>query len=197
MQVVLCLILVGSIGLAQWVVHDRETHGLVRLGSMRTFFEDLGVRLPAGWALESQSNKLVKVQEPAPGGVDDDANDNLNAGNGRTLLIRERKVRVGMQPEDFLGQSSLRLNFSPESEPIQIGSLTGVLVSNRVRADTEMAPESGPWQTEWIAGCVGPDGTAVAISLRCPNEPTSEIEADKQLLRNIAASVVLHHNSGD
>lgn len=182
----MCVAFCGSLGLAEWVVHDQRTKGGTPLERVPISVGPLSIRGPRGWELESQSEHPVRYVAVEPERGDRDA---------RTLTIRETKVQVGTSAEKFLAQKGLE--FGLPSEPIRIGKVNGILVSSQSQADTEMAPESAPIVNEWIAGCVGPNGIAISIQLKGPEETETQRMLDKQLIRDVARAIAVQDDPGN
>ncbi len=196
MQAVLCVVLAGSLALAEWVVHDRTVNGVTRLAAIE-FFGPIGVRLPQGWLLKKQSvhaSIRVMVEEPA-------ADETSGETPGRMLNLIAEKVPTGMSAESYLAAGNV---IATDPEPINIGPIKGILVARPV-TDIQSFFSPGPIQTEWqlIACGVDPNGMAIKIVLQWPLSANDDVEGQKQflrestlLMRDVARGIVVQSDGG-
>jgi hypothetical protein len=185
MQVVLCSIFLASVGLAQWVVHDRTTNGGIRLEKPE-YIGSVGICRPAGWLLQQQSLDPVLYVAQEPGTL---------LKKGRTLIIQVTRVSPDLSPMALLERTGEVFD-DPPFVPINIGNCEGILVSKRSQADTEMYPGAGPVQDTLIAACVCPNGKGVLLILKCPDEAPEDSEANVQLIHDIARKIQVQVQPG-
>lgn len=188
MQGVLCLIFIASLGLAALVTHERKLQGNTRLAGIR-YAGSIGVKLPAGWALEreNQGNILFVASEP-----------DTPEKKGRTLTVRKHKVDPTQSSEEFLQSSgllrgTLRLVATDPNAnlalPITIADQPGVMLAVKKPLGFLFLPTTD-YETNWFAASVRPSGLALSLQLECPDD--SDPEEDRQTLTEIAAAIVVH-----
>ena len=177
MQGVLCLAFGASLALAEWVVH----HGNVTRLAKVEFLGPIGICRPQGWMLQSETeHPIVKFVAVEP---------RLKGLPSRTLIVQQKQMPPGTTPEVFL--SSMGLYWGASAIPIDIGGITGVLLSNRPAEVSDPAAVEDAVDNQFIAGCVGPTGIAISIQLKCPREPVLQVDEDRQLIQDIARHIIL------
>ena len=187
MQVALCAVFAGSVGLASIVTRQRLSAGSIRLEATR-WYGRVGVQAPAGWSLESenQGSILLVVQEP-------DLVVEAGEKQGRRLTVRRAQLEPPVSAEAYLKSSGLVRGTRPlaiegtdSSESITIAGTTGIV--RPVVRPVGISLFSPPtYETQWIACIVRPNGLAITLLLDCPDN--SDPQADKRVLRDIASGI--------
>jgi hypothetical protein len=180
LQVVLILILCGTLGLAAWVRHARVGPSGIPL----TVIRNVGVlkmRLPA-WELDSREGTvLVATEAQQPG----------SATPGRVLEILQGEVDPKISPQQFVAKL-FRVKLEGPTQPIRILGIPGVLFT------LPMLPtgrEGDPPESDVIASAVLPTGLAVIVHLRVRGREPDE--HDIALVRQVAMSLQLaNRNEG-
>jgi hypothetical protein len=177
MQSVLGVIFLSSVGLAQWVVHDRTHNGVTRLGQLQTV-GSVGIRPPEGWVIETKKVEPVLYVTQEPGTL---------LKKGRTLTVKVLRAKPDMAATDFLSVNAMA---DLATVPIEIGNFQGLLASMRRPLDLDLDSESDPTVNDnLVAGCVCHDGRGILIMLKCPKESPEESEPNVQLIRDIARKI--------
>jgi hypothetical protein len=186
MQAVLFIIFGASVGMAQYVIHQRRVSGNTHLAAMR-YVGQVGVQLPRGWMLvrENQGSILWMATEP-----------DTTERKGRRITIRQQKLQTLVSSEEFLQNSRLLdgteriIRTDPASNvaaPITIAGDSGVML-------TVIKPVGGFLgfgQTEaekvLFAASVRPSGLALSLELECPED--TDPQDDEMTLTEIAAGI--------
>jgi hypothetical protein len=187
MQAVMCLIFCASVGLAQYVIHERRLSGSSRLGVV-LHGGPLDVKLPRGWktVLDKRGSLPLVAIEP-------DSTDR----KGRRLTIRCQKLTTLISSEEYLQASGL-LNGTerPEvradpaanvADPITIAGDPGVVLAVLRPTGGFLGIGATGYEKVLFAASVRPSGLAVSLELQCSED--SDADDDAQTLSDIAAAM--------
>jgi hypothetical protein len=179
MQVALCVIFAGTVGLAQVVVVHHRHASMAATSSSRPLGPVKRMNLPTGWVIRSHDKDPVFLFDQEPDRPEQ---------RGRTLTGKWQRLPQAIPIDEYLQTSQLA---DPEvrvvsidgkaQQEIQMGDGPGILMATTRSTEMELPA------IKWIACTIRPDGTAITLELDCPGD--SDPAADKQVLLDSAQSM--------
>jgi hypothetical protein len=180
MQGVLFLVFCGSVGLAQFVIHQHRINGNNRLTAAR-YVGTISIKLPKGWEVERENQGSVLLVAVEPDSTESD---------GRQLTIRRNDLDKWISPEEFLQTSGLLRNTEQVAdqgtnltEKLMVAGVPGVLLVQAKRMNSVRS------EILLFAASVRPSGLAISLELDCPDD--SDLQDDIQTLREVAGAMNL------
>ena len=214
MQVILWVILGGTLAVAQLVVRHRQLVGSVELAG--TLTADLpggvavGVRLPKGWHVEHDAGehpgdagaaREFNAIEPA-GGVGGVPDPEAGEDFARQLSVRFQPLRDAEGARAFIDRTGLLADTvelaGGAGEAMAVADVQGVWIP--YGRPVRVLPGHGPLvKPEYLAVGIVPAGpmtpvpVAVTLVLECPFGDT-DVKGDRDLLERVAAAVTVEQN---